>query len=330
VKILPDLPKIGFIVAGGTIGMLYSERHGGHVPNLGAEEMLRWLPKDMPCEVVPYDWARQPSCHYTIGMTTDLVELLRKTIKDGVQGIVVTCGTDLMEEMAYLTDLLWPYPQPVVYTGAMLPSDCPGSDSAINLSQAFLAAASERTWGQGVMVCFQDQLFAASEVRKVHSSRRDAFEAPGRGPVAEVLQNKIHLYRSPIRTATLGEYVTPAREIELVWAALGCGERLLGCLSKGPDLDGLVLAGTGSGNVPPSWQPHIRSFLKREIPVVITSRCSQGRVGRMYGYEGSAKRLIEMGVLDGGGLRPTQARLKLAVGLGGGLKSKSLQLYLLS
>ncbi len=327
---MPDLPKIGFIVAGGTIGMLYSERHGGHVPNLGAEEMLRWLPKDMPCEVVPYDWARQPSCHYTIGMTTDLVELLRKTIKDGVQGIVVTCGTDLMEEMAYLTDLLWPYPQPVVYTGAMLPSDCPGSDSAINLSQAFLAAASERTWGQGVMVCFQDQLFAASEVRKVHSSRRDAFEAPGRGPVAEVLQNKIHLYRSPIRTATLGEYVTPAREIELVWAALGCGERLLGCLSKGPDLDGLVLAGTGSGNVPPSWQPHIRSFLKREIPVVITSRCSQGRVGRMYGYEGSAKRLIEMGVLDGGGLRPTQARLKLAVGLGGGLKSKSLQLYLLS
>lgn len=327
---MPDLPKIGFIVAGGTIGMLYSERHGGHVPSLGAEEMLRWLPKDMPCEVVPYDWARQPSCHYTIGMTTDLVELLRKTIKDGVQGIVVTCGTDLMEEMAYLTDLLWPYPQPVVYTGAMLPSDCPGSDSAINLSQAFLAAASERTWGQGVMVCFQDQLFAASEVRKVHSSRRDAFEAPGRGPVAEVLQNKIHLYRSPIRTATLGEYVTPAREIELVWAALGCGERLLGCLSKGPDLDGLVLAGTGSGNVPPSWQPHIRSFLKREIPVVITSRCSQGRVGRMYGYEGSAKRLIEMGVLDGGGLRPTQARLKLAVGLGGGLKSKSLQLYLLS
>ena len=306
---MPDLPKIGFIVAGGTIGMLYSERHGGHVPNLGAEEMLRWLPKDMTCEVVPYDWARQPSCHYTIGMTTDLVELLRKTINDGVQGIVVTCGTDLMEEMAYLTDLLWPYPQPVVYTGAMLPSDCPGSDSAINLSQAFLAAASERTWGQGVMVCFQDQLFAASEVRKVHSSRRDAFEAPGRGPVAEVLQNKIHLYRSPIRTATLGEYVTPAREIELVWAALGCGERLLGCLSKGPDLDGLVLAGTGSGNVPPSWQPHIRSFLKREIPVVITSRCSQGRVGRMYGYEGSAKRLIEMGVLDGGGLRPTQARL---------------------
>ena len=327
---MPDLPKIAFVVAGGTIGMLFSERHGGHVPSLGADEMLKWLPGSLPCELVPIDWARQPSCHYTIGMTTDLVELLRKTVKEGAQGIVVTCGTDLMEEMAYLTDLLWPYPQPVVFTGAVLPPDCPGSDSKLNLIQAFTAAASEKCWGQGVTVCFQDQLFAASEVRKVHSSRRDAFESPGRGPIAEIVQDKVLLYRTPFRSATLGEYVTPAREIELVWAALGCGERLLGCLSRGPDLDGLVLAGTGSGNVPPSWQPHIRSFLKREIPVVITSRCTQGRVGRLYGYEGSAKRLIEMGVLDGGGLRPTQARLKLAVGLGGGLKGKSLQLYLLN
>jgi len=329
---LPDLPKIAFIVAGGTIGMLYSERHGGHVPSLGAEEMQRWIPPLLPCEVVPYDWTRQPSCHYTIGMTTDLVELLRKTVKDGVQGIVVTCGTDLMEEMAYLTDLLWPYPQPVVYTGAMLPSDCPGTDSSLNLTQAFIAASSEQAWGQGVTVCFQDQLFAASEVRKVHSSRRDAFESPGRGPIAEIIQNRIQLYRSPLRTATLGEYVTPAREIELVLGRSSDGGDAppSDALAKGPDLDGLVLAGTGSGNVPPSWQPHIRSFLKREIPVVITSRCSQGRVSRMYGYEGSAKRLIEMGVLDGGGLRPTQARLKLAVGLGGGLKAKSLQLYLLN
>ena len=327
---MPNLPRIAFVVTGGTIGMLYSERHGGHVPSLGAEEMLPWLPPSLPCEIVPYNWARQPSCHYTIGMTTDLIELLRKTVKDGAQGIVVTCGTDLMEEMAYLTDLLWPYPQPVVFTGAVLPSDCPGTDSGLNLAQAFIAASSDSAWGQGVTICFQDQLFAASEARKVHSFRRDAFEAPGRGPVAEIAQDKILFYRSPRRAATLGEYVTPAREIEMVWAALGCGERLLGCLAKGPDLDGLVLAGAGSGNVPPSWQPHIRSFLKREIPVVIASRCFQGRVGRMYGYEGSAKRLIEMGVLDGGDLRPTQARLKLAVGLGGGLKSKSLQLYLLS
>lgn len=292
--------------------------------------MLRWLPAELPCEIQPYEWTRQPSCHYTIGMTTDLVELLRKAVKDGVQGIVVTCGTDLLEEMAYLTDLLWAYPQPVIFTGAMIPSDRPGSDSGLNLVQAFQSASSDTTWGQGVMVCFQEQLFAASEVRKVHSTRRDAFESPGRGPVAEIVQGKVLLHRSPLRTATLGEYVTPAREIELVWAALGCGERLLSCLAKGPELDGLVLAGAGAGNVPPSWQPHIRTFLKAETPVVITSRCAQGRVGRMYGYEGSAKRLLEMGVLDGGGLRPTQARLKLAVGLGGGLKSKALQLYLLS
>ncbi len=129
------------------------------------------LPKDMPCEVVPYDWARQPSCHYTIGMTTDLVELLRKTIKDGVPGNRGDLRNRLDEEMAYLTELaLALSPTRRLHRGhaalglprgPIPPSTChrpPGRRFRKNLVQ-------------GVMVCFQDQLFAASEVRKVHSSR---------------------------------------------------------------------------------------------------------------------------------------------------------------
>ena len=96
------------------------------------------------------------------------------------------------------------------------------------------------------------------------------------------------------------------------------------------ELDGLVIAGFGSGNVPPSWIPHIKKLVKDDIPVVITSRCPQGHTrGMPYTFEGNMARLLEIGVFDGGGLRPLQARLRLAVALGAGLSRQELQAYLL-
>jgi L-asparaginase len=282
---------------------------------------------ELDVEIV--EWSRQPTSHYTIRMATDLVELLRKLVEDGVSGIVVSSGTDLLEEVAYLTDLLWVYPQPVVFTGALVQWENLGSDAAVNLYQSFLAATSESVWGLGVVVCMQDQIFSASEVTRDVSHRRDAFAAPGRGPIGEITGEQVLVNRRPTRPTALGESVIPAREVELITASLGSGDRLLACLSQASDLDGLVIAGFGMGNVPPSWLPHLKSLVRREIPLVVTSRCNQGRVVKNRSYEGSAAKLVEMGALDGGALRPQQARLRLAVGLGAGLTGKDLQRYLL-
>ncbi|HOO65011.1 MAG TPA: asparaginase domain-containing protein, partial [Synergistaceae bacterium] len=117
------------------------------------------LPGNAGFEVV--EWSRQPSSHYTIQMTMDLIERLRVLVRGGARGIVVSAGTDVLEEMSYLTDLLWIYPQPVIFTGSLIPWESFGSDAAMNLYQSLLAAASENTWGLGALICLQDQIFSA-------------------------------------------------------------------------------------------------------------------------------------------------------------------------
>jgi L-asparaginase len=326
---MPQRDKIALVVAGGSIGMAFSEHQEGHAPGLNAEDIAHWLPEKTREELEVVDWSHQPSTHFSIRMTTDLVEVLKKLVVDGVRGIVVTCGTDVLDEMAYLTDLLWAYPQPVIFTGAMRSSDQIGSDAVVNLYQALLAVQAESVWGMGVLVCFQDQLFAASEVSEEIPHRRDPFASPGRGPVGEIRQDQVVVLRRPKRPTSFGNAVTPAREVELVTASLGGGERLLGALAQCTTLDGLVLAGFGLGNVPPSWLPHIKTILKNDVAVVITSRCSQGTVDSRHNFEGSARRLLEFGVLSGGEKRPPQARLRLAVALGAGLKGDDLRNYLL-
>lgn len=326
---MPDKPKIALVVAGGTIGMSYNEREGGYSPSLGAQDMFRWIDQArLNCSIEVIDWSHQPSCHYTTRMTVDLIQILRKLVEDGFEGVVVTCGTDAMEETAYLADLFWAYPQPLIFTGAMVPPDHIGTDAILNLNQAVLTAASKATWGLGALVCMQDQLFAASELYKVTNYRRDAFSAPGRGPVGEIVEREVQILRSPKRTAPLPELVVPAKDVEIIWASLGGGERLLNLLAE-EELDGIVLAAFGSGNVNPLWLPPIKSIVRRGIPVVLTSRCQRGQVLPMYSYEGSALRLFKAGVLNGGRLFPLQARLKLAVGIGAGYRGDALQQYLL-
>ncbi|QTX32806.1 asparaginase [Aminithiophilus ramosus] len=326
---MPQRDKIALVAAGGSMGMIFSERQEGHAPGLSAEDIARWLPEEIRRDILVVDWSHQPSSHFSIRMTTDLVEVLKKLVVDGVQGIVVTCGTDVLEEMAYLTDLLWTYPQPVIFTGAMRPSDLVGSDAMINLHQSLLAVRCEAVWGLGVLACFQDQLFAASEITEEIPHRRDPFAAPGLGPVGEIRYDRIVLVRRPKRPTSFSSAVTPAREVELVTAALGGGERLIAALAQGAPLDGLVLAGFGLGNVPPAWLPHIKTLLKNNVPLVVTSRCPQGTVDTLYGFEGSARRLLEFGVFSGGSRRPVQARLRLSVGLGAGLQGDDLRKYLL-
>ncbi len=325
---MPRREKIAFVGTGGTISMTYSEKQNGYIPTLSAQDLVNMLPPGCAENLQIIDWSHQPSSHYTIRMTTDLVELLRKLVKEGVSGIVVSCGTDSLEEMSYLTDLLWPYPQPVIFTGSMQPPGRQGSDAVANLEQSLRAAASETLWGMGVTACFQDQFFAASEITKEVAHRRDAFSAPGRGPVADYVGDSIRIIRKPNRPPSMEGSIMPAKDVEILWASLGGGDWTLSCLSKSKSLEGLVLAGFGAGNIPPSWIQYLKPIIKNNTAVVITTRCRRGHTTSLYGFEGSAKRLLELGVLDGAGLRPEHARLRLAVGLGAGFSREELQLYL--
>lgn len=324
--------KIALVAAGGQIGMKYNPQAGAWHPTLPAEEMLSWLPPDTGGKIFPVDWSHQPSSHYTIRMTSDLAQLLAKTIVDGGEGVIVTCGTDSLEEMAFLTDLLWAYPQPVIFTASLLPPDARGSDAQVNLYQAALSALSKQCWGLGVLVCLQDQLFAASEIEETANHRRCAFSAPDRGPLGHIIGGSVAILRQPRRSKILEGSFSPARDVEILYATLGGDDRILEILASDQKkgLDGIVIAGFGNGNVPPSWIPHIKRLVKDGITVLVTTRCPQGHTQPLqHAFEGSLSRLLEIGVLQGGNLRPLQARLKLAAGLGAGLRKTELQEYLL-
>lgn len=326
---MPNRNKFALVVAGGEIGMTYSSKKNGHTPELTAEEMLSWLPDGMSENVHLVDWSHQASSHYTIRMTSDLVGIISKLVVDGVQGIVVTCGTDTMEEMAYLTDLTWAYPQPIIFTGTNSPSDVVGSDAVANLQNAMHAAASQATWGMGVLVCLQDQLLAASEISQGVNYRKNGFLAFDRGPVGEIIREGITIRRIPKRGKIL-EGIVPARNVEIIYSSLGGGERLISSLASSSEMpDGVVLAAFGNGNVFPAWIPYIKTLIKSEVPILLSSRCPYGKVMGMFGFEGAANRLFEIGVMNAGDLTPLKARLKLSVGLGAGLSGQDLQKYIL-
>jgi len=262
-------------------------------------------------------------------MISDLLQLAGKQIVDGADGVVITCGSQGLEEMAYFADLIWSFPQPVIFAGSTQFHS--SSAGAHLLQQAVQAAGSKSCWGRRVLVLSDSTLLSASDVVEISNYRCSGFETPNCGIIADFEGGELEILCSRERNRVLPMDTQPARRVEIVYASIGGGEVLLSALqSKGAgEIDGLVLAAFGDGEVAPSWIPYIKNFLKDEIPIVLTSRCINGKVIPGLNFEGSAYRLIEMGVFDGGGLNPMQARIKMSLGIGAGFKKESLQAYIL-
>lgn len=321
---------ISLVIAGGEMSMCVVDGKATYTPGISGNEMLSWLSPELAATAHVTEWSHQASSHYTVRMTTDLVSLLTQQVSGGAQAVIVCCGTDTIEEIAYLTDLLWPYPQPVIFAGSHDASDRLGSDAKAVLHEAFLAAASRECWGKGVLVCVEGLLFAASDLIETSNYRRSGYAGIQRGPVGDIIDDKVRVWQTPQRCKAFDPAsVEPARNVELINAALGAGELLLaGLVDRVQNLDGLVLAGFGGGNVYPGWISSIRTLLRADVPVLLVSRCLQGRIIEHTDFEGSYMRLKEMGVLDGGSMNPLKARIKMSIGIGAGLRGEDLQEYL--
>ena len=140
----------------------------------------------------------------------------------------------------------------------------------------------------------------------------------------------MNFLRSPRRGKILDIDTTPARNVEIVVASLGGGDILLNALldKRVDELDGLVIAGFGNGDVPPTWIPLLRKIMRQNIPIVLASRCPAGRIQSTSDFEGSSYRLVDMGLISAGGLTPLQARIKLALALGAGFEGQDLQSFM--
>jgi L-asparaginase len=308
---------IVLVFTGGTISMRHDKAAGGAIPALAGKDILELVPElrdiaDLDLE----EFGAFPGPHMTMERMWELREHIETHIaRPDVDGVVVTHGTDSLEESAYLVARSLATEKPIVFTGAMRTSSVLGWDGPSNLGAAVRVAASQEAKGFGVLVVMGDRIFAGLDVTKAHTNMLDAFESPGLGPLGVVDDGRV-IFR---RAVPFSETVDAPRlggPVDIVYAYAGSDSRLLDASRQSGQ--GVVVAGMGRGNVPPAMVPGIERWIGDKKPVVVASRALRGRVGPSYGYPGGGKRLLDLGVILAGNRRPQQARIDLMLALGAG------------
>ncbi|NOZ61963.1 MAG: asparaginase [Calditrichaeota bacterium] len=308
--------KLLLITTGGTIAMKRDTHSQIIAPAASGEELLASVPgikKYADIELI--EFSNIDSSEMTPQMMFELSQLIRKQVaRRKIDGIVITHGTDTLEETAYMIDLLTDSPRPVVLTAAMRSFDDPGTDVPTNLYAAVKVACADVCHGVGTVVVMNDEIHAAREVRKTYTSNVATLESPGYGPLGIVDEDNVIIYRKSLTKEFL-----PAAKIELQVLLLKMSAGDDGSLIKFAvenGAKGLVIEGLGRGNLPTLAAEETIRAIRSNIPVVLTSRCFKGRVLGIYGGSGGGKKLHAAGIIYGGDLSGQKARIKLMVALG--------------
>jgi len=219
-----------------------------------------------------------------------------------------------MEETAYALALQLDVNIPIVLTGSMRPSHEPGADGPANLIGALRVATTPAAGRLGPVIVMQDEIHLARWVTKVHTSRVAAFSSPELGPVGHVVEGKVHLR---VRCAP-GDYLGMPdklnKRVEIIWVSAGADGLLVDAAAT--VAQGLIVAGTGGGHVPPQMTGSLQSAVERGLPVVLASRCIDGPIlESTYGGVGSETHLRRIGLHSAGALAPIKARLRLLTAL---------------
>ncbi|QTI69650.1 asparaginase [Gordonia polyisoprenivorans] len=244
---------------------------------------------------------------------SDTVAQLLERTENPVDGIVITHGTDTMEETAFLLDLVHADARPVVLTGAQRASDAPHGDGPRNLADAVAVAADPHARKLGTLVVFAGQILPAAGTRKLRTRALDAFGSTTREPLGEVADGKVVIRETPTRPAALPRptdafdstrvdiiEVYPGADATLINAAVAAGAR------------GIVLAGTGIGNANPTIVDTCRQLAGDGIPTILASRVPFGEVAAVYGHGGGTD-MVAAGAILSGSLPATQARILLSL-----------------
>ncbi|GIN73447.1 L-asparaginase [Bacillus sp. J14TS2] len=228
-------------------------------------------------------------------------------------GVVITHGTDTLEETAYFLDLTLDIDIPIVITGAMRSSNEIGSDGLYNFISAVRVACCNEAKDKGVLVVLNDEIHAAKNVTKTHASNVSTFQSPQYGPIGLVTKREVLFHYKPL----YGEHYDIhqiSKRVALLKAYAGMEADMLEAIYE-QKYDGVVIEALGQGNLPPYCLPGIEKLMKANIPIVIVSRCFKGVAQDVYDYQGGGKQLKDMGVIFSNGLNGQKARIKLLIAL---------------
>ena len=306
-------PRVHVISLGGTIAST-GDAATGVLPALDAAALIAAVPQiDAVAAITTEQLAQVGSASLTVEIVLDVVRAGVAALAEGAVGVVVTQGTDTLEETAYLLSVLNPADRPFVVTGAMRNPTLPGADGPANLLAAVTVAANAALEGIRAVVVLSDEIHDPALVHKAHVSSTATFTSgPEGGPVGWVVEGEVRLRYRPAADNAVELPGGPVPAVALVPAGLGEDLRLLDAL-PGLGYAGVVIDGVGGGHVPADAPARVEA-LARQLPVVLASRTGSGRMlARTYGYPGSEIDLLGRGLLTAGPLSGRKARLLLAV-----------------
>ncbi|MFS0751554.1 asparaginase [Oceanobacillus sp. 1P07AA] len=281
---------------------------------LTGEELLEQCDIPNGIKVVVHSIFQKASIHLTfqdlLVLKSKLDELLLSNTFDG---IVITQGTDTLEESSYFMNLITDYHIPIVFTGSQRSPLEVGTDSYINIKNAVLTACSEELNEVGVTVVFNERIFHSRYVRKEHASNIQGFNAFGYGYLGIIDNNQVRVFQKP----TYKDYYQLQKalpEVDIIKVYMNADGKYIKAAREN-QVDGIVIEGVGRGQVSPSMMDEIKHCIEEGIAVVITTTAVEGEVYPTYDYAGSTYDLLQNGVILGKDYDSKKARIKLMVGL---------------
>ncbi|GIK62020.1 MAG: asparaginase [Ignavibacteriota bacterium] len=313
---MSDKKSILIVFTGGTFSMkIDKKKSGGAVPKYSGAELLKKIPEAKKiADISFYDFGKYPGPHVTPEIMMELSKQLRKRLTDKkYDGIIITHGTDTLEETAYLIDLTIKTEIPIVFTGSMRNSSEQNWDGPKNLIDSLLVCLSKNSREMGTLVCMNGEVNAASEVTKIFSNEFETFQSLDFGTLGFVEKGRVIYNRLPrfLETINTNKINT---NVDLLTVYAGMDEKFFRH-SADSDADGLVIEALGVGNVPPAAFKGIEYVIKKNIPVVLVSRCPAGETDYIYSYPGAGRHLHDLGVIFTDYLNGQKARIKLMLAL---------------
>ena len=319
--------KILIITTGGTIAMKHNSPFGV-IPNDEFAKQLCSLPQlDEIAVINVFEFSNIPSPFMDPNKMLELAKIIDKKIMN-YDGVVITHGTDTLEETAYMLDLILKTNKPVIFTAAMRSNSELGLDGPRNIVGAVRVAGEDSSSNRGVLVVMNDEIDSARDVVKTDSSKTDAFISPSLGLLGVVDPDKIIFYRkSEEHEKVITDSIEP--NIDIIKCCSGMDGRFIeSSIQNGAKA--IVLEAFGRGNVPKTIIPSLEKALTEDILIVLVSRTYTGRVLAEYGYEGGGLYLQKKGALLGGDLKGPKMRIKLMALFGKYNNATDVKNYLLN
>jgi len=313
------------VFTGGTFSMMIDKSTGGAIPRYSGTELLNKIPEAKKlANLTCYDFGKYPGPHMTPKLMFKLSNKIKRLIKEkSYEGVIVTHGTDTLEETAYFLDLTIDTEIPIVVIGSMKNSSEPDWDGPQNLKDAIEVCLNPNCKKLGTLVCLNSQINAASEVTKTYTDELDTFSSLDFGALGFVENGKVILNRLPrkleiIKTNKIND------NVDMLTVYAGMDEKFFK-YSADSGAEGIVVEALGVGNVPPPVFEGIEYAVKKDIPVVLVSRCPAGETLDIYSYPGAGKHLHNIGVIFAEYLNGQKARIKLILALGKTKDKKKLK-----